>query len=421
MSERQVPPALAHWKQITLGELFSVSSGEGLSQAQMRPGYYAVYGGNGITGFHDRYMCEDRRLIIGRVGEYCGNVHVTLPQSWVTDNALIVAFCEKSAYLPFWFYFLNQLGLNNFAFAAAQPVITGGILSRIIGRVPPLSEQRKIAKILSTLDDLIEKTEALIAKYQAMTQGMMLELFARGVDAHGHLRPPSDEAPDLYKQSEMGWIPKEWEVAPLGNRLISIEGGWSPDCIEQPPPLGEWGVLKVSAVSSGEYAAEESKTLPSHLRPDSAIEVRTGDVLLARSNGVAELVGVTVQVDETRDKLMLSDKVLRLNPDRQRLHSGFLALIMKTECTRKQVGAVISGSSGQRNISQSEIRNLIAVFPPLDEQQRIYSTLRSPRSQAEHETRVVAQLRQIKTGLMQDLLTGRVRVKVDETEDAAHV
>src|SRR5208337_5473531 len=270
---------------------------------------------------------------------------------------------------------------------------------RVRVRIPSPQAQRKIARILTMLDNLIHKTEALITKYQAIKQGMMHGLFTRGVDAHGHLRPPQSEAPDLYKQSELGSIPREWEVAPLGDCLASIDAGWSSDCIEQPPPLGEWGVLKVSAITSGEYMAEESKTLPGHLHPYPSMEVRAGDVLLARSNGVAELVGVTAQVDETRDKLVLSDKVLRLNPVTERLHSSFLALTMKTYYTRKQVGQVISGSSGQRNISQAEIRNLLVVIPPLEEQECISSVLHSAQSQLHREMKVVAQLKQIKAGL----------------------
>ena len=77
---------------------------------------------------------------------------------------------------------------------------------------PPLPEQRKIAKILTTVDNLIEKTEALIAKYQSVKQGLMQDLFTRGLDQHGHLRPPYAEAPELYNKSELGWIPREWEV-----------------------------------------------------------------------------------------------------------------------------------------------------------------------------------------------------------------
>ena len=79
-----------------------------------------------------------------------------------------------------------------------------------------LPEQRKIARILSTVDDLIERTEALIAKYRAIKQGLMHDLLTRGVDARP-ARPPREEAPGLYRESAVGWVPREWEMRPYGD------------------------------------------------------------------------------------------------------------------------------------------------------------------------------------------------------------
>ena len=90
---------------------------------------------------------------------------------------------------------------------------------------PKIREQRKIAKILTTVDNLIEKTETLIAKYESIKQGMMHDLFTRSVDEDGQLRPPVDEAPELYKESELGWIPKEWAVCRLSDNTDLITSG----------------------------------------------------------------------------------------------------------------------------------------------------------------------------------------------------
>ena len=88
---------------------------------------------------------------------------------------------------------------------------------------PKFEQQQKIAKILTTVDNLIEKTQALIGKYTAIKQGMMADLFTRGIDLsgtpdtnpnYGQLRPSYEQAPELYKQTELGWVPKEWEVIP---------------------------------------------------------------------------------------------------------------------------------------------------------------------------------------------------------------
>jgi type I restriction enzyme S subunit len=100
--------------------------------------------------------------------------------------------------------------------ADSQLNFTNDLLLALVVDVPPLPEQRKIDRILTRLDNLIEKTEALITKYQAIKKGMMHDLFTRGVAEHGHLRPSHAEAPDLYKLSELGQIPASWCVQSLG-------------------------------------------------------------------------------------------------------------------------------------------------------------------------------------------------------------
>ena len=76
--------------------------------------------------------------------------------------------------------------------------------------IAPEPQQRRIAEILSTLDEAIEQTEALIAKMQQVKAGLMHDLFTRGVTPNGRLRPTREQAPGLYKESPIGWIPREW-------------------------------------------------------------------------------------------------------------------------------------------------------------------------------------------------------------------
>ena len=78
------------WPTVALGEVFQLSSGRGLTQAQIKSGPFPVYGGNGRSGFHSEYFVEEPIIVIGRVGAYCGAVHITDPKAWVTDNSLYV-------------------------------------------------------------------------------------------------------------------------------------------------------------------------------------------------------------------------------------------------------------------------------------------------------------------------------------------
>jgi type I restriction enzyme, S subunit len=110
---------------------------------------------------------------------------------------------------------------------------------------PPYLEQQKIAEILTTIDNLIEKTEALIAKYQTVKQGMMHDLFTRGVDAAGKLRPTFEDAPELYQESAIGWIPKEWEALKLAI-VASLQRGH--DIREKDLCMGRYPVISSSGI-----------------------------------------------------------------------------------------------------------------------------------------------------------------------------
>ena len=81
-----------------------------------------------------------------------------------------------------------------------------------------------IAAVLDTLDTAIHETEAIIAKLKAVKQGLLHDLLTRGIDANGELRPPQAEAPHLYKESPLGWIPKEWDARSQRQRSIACRG-----------------------------------------------------------------------------------------------------------------------------------------------------------------------------------------------------
>ncbi len=100
--------------------------------------------------------------------------------------------------------------------ATAQAGLYLGELAKVSVPVPDETNQRAISQILDTLDTAIHETEAIIAKLKAVKQGLLHDLLTRGVDANGELRPPQTAAPQLYRASAAGWVPKRWSVRPLG-------------------------------------------------------------------------------------------------------------------------------------------------------------------------------------------------------------
>ena len=113
-------------------------------------------------------------------------------------------------------------------------------------RLPPLPEQRRIAEILDTLDEAIRKTEQVIAKLQQMKQGLLHDLLTRGIDDNGELRDP-DRHPEQFKDSPLGRIPREWEVATATSRCYTpVRTARSRD-----EPYRSWVLVAPDHIESG--------------------------------------------------------------------------------------------------------------------------------------------------------------------------
>lgn len=136
-----------------LGSLIKVKSGDFLPAKDMaHDGTCPVYGGNGINGYHDSYMFDDRKIVLGRVGVYCGVVHYSEPRSWITDNALYIS--DKFEPLDDYYLVaaLEQANLNQYAGRAGQPLISGSRIYSVEILVPPENMQARFAK---TVEDLL--------------------------------------------------------------------------------------------------------------------------------------------------------------------------------------------------------------------------------------------------------------------------
>lgn len=169
-----------------------------------------VLGTGGPYGHASHALFAGPAVIVPRKGSLGNPQFVRIP-FWPSDTTYAVL--AKSGVDPQWLYYsLDAYDLTKLNEATGVPSISRELLYRIAIETPSFTEQLRIAEILSTLDETIEQTEALIAKYQQIKVGLMHDLFTRGVTADGHLRPPHAQVPHLYKQSLLGWIPNEWHI-----------------------------------------------------------------------------------------------------------------------------------------------------------------------------------------------------------------
>ena len=144
-----------------LSEVIKVRSGDGLTSANMDGGAFPVYGGNGVNGWHSTFTVPPGTIVIGRVGVYCGAVHITEESAWVTDNALIVTVLTDDVQTPFLVAALKHANLNQYAGKSAQPLVSGGRIYPVEIPVPAEQEQ-------TLFSNKIEITRCLVPAFDGL-------------------------------------------------------------------------------------------------------------------------------------------------------------------------------------------------------------------------------------------------------------
>ena len=276
--------------------------------------------------------------------------------------------------------------------------------------------RQKIAAILTSIDTAIEKTEALIAKYQQIKAGLMHDLFTRGVLPNGQLRPPREQAPELYQETAIGWIPKGWSLTGL-----SAKGRQGTSWIRTGPfgsaLKGEhWRVdghpvITIGSLGIGEFIASELLFVgPKDATRLSDFQLKTGDVVFSR---VAD-VGRSVVVREAQAGWIMSSNLMRISVNPAQLRPDYLQMQLADD-PRVKAQIRASVNSGGRDVANSEVLNRLRfVCPEPSEQDRVISTANQLTERLNVEMSMVAKRQTQKLGLMQDLLTGKVQVKVHE-------
>ena len=166
------------WEKKPLGEVIRVRSGDGLASKDMAAdGRFPVYGGNGISGYHDSFMFDESRIVLGRVGVYCGVVHLTRPRAWVTDNALYVHVFIQPVDTIYLVAALKMANLNQYAGRSAQPLISGSRIYPVEILVPPLDLQHRFAAIAESIEQQKARHRAHLAELDTLFASLQASAF----------------------------------------------------------------------------------------------------------------------------------------------------------------------------------------------------------------------------------------------------
>lgn len=293
----------------------------------------------------------------------------------------------------------------------------GGLSKAILEAVPidlpPLSEQQKIAQVLDTLDTAILETEVIISKLKVIKQGLLHDLLTRGINADGELRPPQTEAPYLYKESPLGWIPKEWEVKAV-SELADVRSGATPSRALASRYFDALGVPWVKTLDLNEdvICETDERITAAALQETSCSLLPEGTVLVAMYGGWEQIGRTALLAVPAATNQAISSLIFRSSNTVPEF------LLRALQHGRPRWHGVAASTRKDPNITKADVLAFEVPVPIPDEQTEIARRMRSCLDRLKFENSMLVKFRHQKVGLMDDLLTGRVRVTPLLTEAA---
>lgn len=322
---------------------------------------------------------------------------------------------DEDVYKPFIKWVLSSEAilrqLSNYSNQSAQANFGKQDLDKLRFVFPKHKNQRQIAKILSTADAVIEKTQAAIAKYKAIKQGMLQDLFTRGIDLNTNkLRPRYENAPELYKESKLGWIPRQWEEIKLGKCGTFRKGGNIPKY-----SLSHNGVGCILYGQLYTTFHETVKKVYSKV-PNQIVENMTplkyGAILFAGSGETHEEIGKCVALLINDEEVYAGGDVVVLDLYDE-YFKPFFGYYLNFQPIQSQKSKFGQGSS-VIHIYANHLSSIDLALPQRNEQQRIFEVIDQLNNKLQTEQTYLQKMQSLKKGLMEDLLSGKKQVKVAE-------
>jgi type I restriction enzyme S subunit len=318
----------------------------------------------------------------------------------------LAAVSAKAVHDEFLYHslFLHMKALQKIAQGSTFEAVNSKELSDLMVFLPPVLEQKKIAEFLTAVDEAIDKIDQIIEKTKEVKKGLMQKLLTRGI---GHKK---------FKKTELGEIPEKWEIKTFkklleGGILSKIQDGnhgndhpKSSDYVPSGVPF-----IMANNLVDGTVDIRDCK----FIRKDQADKLRvgfaiSGDVLLSHKG----TIGRVAIVPEIKDYIMLTPQVTYYRIGRvDKLSNAFLRYVMESRGFQEHISK-LSKQSTRNYIGISQQKNLFMVLPSLNEQKQIAEILSSVDNEIVEELNHKDQLESLKRGLMQVLLTGKIRVSV---------
>ncbi|WP_200933015.1 restriction endonuclease subunit S [Acidovorax sp. Leaf160] len=342
-----------------------------------------------------------RSVVFNAPGAFIVDGHVTVmrPRAELADSRWLNSVLRTPSF---------QRHLERYCFAGSTNQLE---LSRTPLRVsrlptPDIDDQRAMGLVIDTLDTAIHETEAIIAKLKAVKQGLLHDLLTGGIDANGELRPPQAEAPHLYKASPLGWIPQEWDVVTLESVSKTVTSGsrdWARFYADSGALFVRIGNLTREHIN---FRYESTMYVrPPRNADGQRTRLESGDILIS----ITADLGIIGVVPDGLGEAYINQHIALVRPDLEAVNSRFVGHYLAGPVAQTYISK-LNDAGAKAGLNLPTIRGLLTAKPLRSEQDQIAARLDEIDNRIQNAAAESAKLRELKAGLMDDLLTGRVRV-----------
>ena len=265
--------------------------------------------------------------------------------------------------------------------------------------VPTVSEQKKIASILTSVDDVIEKTQSQINKLQDLKKATMNELLTKGI---GHTD---------FKDSELGRIPKSWKITELSKVSMILSSNVDKKTIENETLVSLCNYMDVykNLIITREINFMKASAKKSEI---NKFLIKKDDVIITKDSETPDDIAISSYVSEDFDNVLCGYHLSIIRSNKSVVDGKFLSLFFKLDYTRHRFSILANGTT-RFGLNLKEIENSKILVPSLEEQKKIANIIFSLDDEISTITKKFNKYIFLKKSLMQDLLTGKVRVSVN--------
>lgn len=407
--------SFSEWKEIKLGELLNFRRGHDLPKTKMLDGIIPVVGSNGIIGFHNEVTTKAPCLTIGRSGNI-GNPCYINKDCWAHNTSLYVDDFKGNdpKYL---YYLLKTLNLGHYGGGSAVPTLNRNHIHPIeIKATINLAEQKAIAHILSTLDDKIEVNNQINKTLENMAQAIFKQWFVDFEFPNEDGEPYKSSGGEMIA-SELGMIPKGWEVKELVDVLETLEAGNRPkggagNLTEGIPSIGAENII---GLGKYDYSKEKYVTEEYFAKMNKG-KVNPGDVLLYKDG--AQLGRKTMFMNGFPHKKCCINSHVFILRTNDMLTQSYLYFWLDQDWVTQSI-INLNANSAQPGINQSKLKTLKILTPKFNYVEMFDVIIKSLLNKLFENCIENNALHKTRDALLPKLMSGEIRVPLDEEGDAS--